>query len=387
MLAAIPLATASAAATGPRADGAPQPIGLLFVEQFHAAPARRRLSRQRARAVARHAASALANALEYDSLAADDAGARLQRLRWLTRRGNCPRQCCALLPGRGGRAWRWCSFRPISPSRRAANCSRARGATCSLPDDAIVSDMRIVAERSDVRAGDVLVTLAASRNSNSSCIAYWAKRKLPASGLAGIQAARLGPERGKTGHARALQPAHGRRRRNQGAAGQPGRTGTDLAQQQAELALTSPIDGQVLTWDVEQLLESRPVQRGKVLLTVGDLAGPWQLELRLPDHHAGYVLDARASGRRSAGRRFPAGDRSGHELSTDASKDSAWRPPDRRNLRVALLVTVAIDRDAVAELAAGGQRDRQDSLRPPVDRLCLVPRFDFGDPLAGCYFE
>ena len=57
--------------------------------------------------------------------------------------------------------------------------------------------------------------------------------------------------------------------------------------------MTSPIDGQILTWDVEpQLLESRPVQRGQVLLAVGDLAGPWQLELRLPDDHAGYVLEA-----------------------------------------------------------------------------------------------
>jgi hypothetical protein len=53
------------------------------------------------------------------------------------------------------------------------------------------------------------------------------------------------------------------------------------------------MDGEVLTWNVRQLLEDRPVSRGQVLLTVGDLSGPWKLDLRLPDSQTGHVLAAK----------------------------------------------------------------------------------------------
>ena len=66
-----------------------------------------------------------------------------------------------------------------------------------------------------------------------------------------------------------------------------------LGQQQAELTIGSPIDGEVLTWDVEQLLDARPVRRGQVLMTIADLDGPWELQLRVPDDQVGHVLDAR----------------------------------------------------------------------------------------------
>lgn len=65
-----------------------------------------------------------------------------------------------------------------------------------------------------------------------------------------------------------------------------------LRDQQAELEVRSPIQGQVLTWNVDQLLQARPVQRGQALLTVGQLEGPWILELDVPDDHIEFVLDA-----------------------------------------------------------------------------------------------
>lgn len=66
-----------------------------------------------------------------------------------------------------------------------------------------------------------------------------------------------------------------------------------LKTKQAESEVRSPMDGEVLTWNVQQLLEDRPVSRGQVLLTIGDLSGPWKLDLRLPDHRAGFVLAAK----------------------------------------------------------------------------------------------
>ena len=47
-----------------------------------------------------------------------------------------------------------------------------------------------------------------------------------------------------------------------------------LRGQREKLTLRSPIDGEVLTWDLEQTLSDRPVQRGQLLLSVGDLDGP-----------------------------------------------------------------------------------------------------------------
>ena len=66
-----------------------------------------------------------------------------------------------------------------------------------------------------------------------------------------------------------------------------------LRQQQADLVLTSPIDGQILTWEAARVLESRPVRRGDLLVEVANVAGPWVLEIRVPDQNIGYVNNAR----------------------------------------------------------------------------------------------
>lgn len=69
-----------------------------------------------------------------------------------------------------------------------------------------------------------------------------------------------------------------------------------LEQYEAELTLTSPLTGQVLTWNVEELLEGRPVEAGQRLLTVADVNGPWVLRIRVPDHDIRHAIDARAAG-------------------------------------------------------------------------------------------
>jgi hypothetical protein len=66
-----------------------------------------------------------------------------------------------------------------------------------------------------------------------------------------------------------------------------------LKLQQADLILTSPINGQILTWEAARVLERRPVRRGDLLVEVADVDGPWVLEIRVPDQNIGYVNDAR----------------------------------------------------------------------------------------------
>jgi multidrug resistance efflux pump len=65
-----------------------------------------------------------------------------------------------------------------------------------------------------------------------------------------------------------------------------------LQTQKDALQVRSPIAGYVLTWDLTQLLDARPVQRGQALMTVVDPSGDWVLKLDVPDDQIGYVLEA-----------------------------------------------------------------------------------------------
>ncbi|QDV83840.1 efflux RND transporter periplasmic adaptor subunit [Planctomycetes bacterium TBK1r] len=65
-----------------------------------------------------------------------------------------------------------------------------------------------------------------------------------------------------------------------------------VRKQRDSLEVRSPIGGRILTWDPEDLLADRPVQRGQLLVSVADLSGPWVLELLVPDRSAGHVISA-----------------------------------------------------------------------------------------------
>ncbi len=65
-----------------------------------------------------------------------------------------------------------------------------------------------------------------------------------------------------------------------------------LDQRYQALEVRSPISGTVITWDADRRLRARPVRRGQNLLTVADLDGPWELELRIEDDRLGHVREA-----------------------------------------------------------------------------------------------
>lgn len=66
-----------------------------------------------------------------------------------------------------------------------------------------------------------------------------------------------------------------------------------LREKEKELIVASPMDGEVVTWDVFNRLIFRPVNRGQVLLRVADTTAEWQLELHMPEYRIGEVLKAR----------------------------------------------------------------------------------------------
>ena len=62
-------------------------------------------------------------------------------------------------------------------------------------------------------------------------------------------------------------------------------------QKELELAVKSPMKGEVLTWDLQERLIDRPVSKGQILMRVADPDGPWQLELNMPENHIGPVVE------------------------------------------------------------------------------------------------
>jgi hypothetical protein len=59
-----------------------------------------------------------------------------------------------------------------------------------------------------------------------------------------------------------------------------------------ELEVRSPIDGQVVTWDIKNRLKRRPVQKGMLLLRVANPDGEWQLELHMAENRMGHITKA-----------------------------------------------------------------------------------------------
>ena len=65
-----------------------------------------------------------------------------------------------------------------------------------------------------------------------------------------------------------------------------------LQDREKRLIVRAPIAGIVTTFQVQQLLENRPVKRGDLLLQVMDEKGDWQLELEIAEHRVGRILKA-----------------------------------------------------------------------------------------------
>lgn len=56
-----------------------------------------------------------------------------------------------------------------------------------------------------------------------------------------------------------------------------------------ELEIRAPIDGVVVSWDVEKTLRQRPIMTGQVMLEVADLTKPLFLEMELPEKREGHL--------------------------------------------------------------------------------------------------
>jgi len=68
----------------------------------------------------------------------------------------------------------------------------------------------------------------------------------------------------------------------------------DLINERLEkLTVKSPIDGQVITWDVKKQLQNRPVETGQALLTIAAAGTDYEAELFMPERRIGHLHRAR----------------------------------------------------------------------------------------------
>ena len=121
-----------------------------------------------------------------------------------------------------------------------------------------------------------------------------------------------------------------------------------------QLNTTSPVDGQVVTWNVQETLHRRPIQRGQLLMTVAQPDGPWQLEIRMPEGQMGHVLRAQAENGRELGVRYMLASEPGRTY-----HGSVREVHDRAEVRGAegssVLMKVAIDRNDLQHLKPGAE--------------------------------
>ena len=125
-----------------------------------------------------------------------------------------------------------------------------------------------------------------------------------------------------------------------------------LHHEQGKLSVMSPIEGEVVTWDLEKHLRARPVNRGQLLVTVADINGPWRLELELPESQVQSLLDARESTDNALPIQFVLGTAPGqfHKASLTTVADTAQQ---HERLGVAVQLAANVDPEAAFHRRAG----------------------------------
>ncbi len=132
---------------------------------------------------------------------------------------------------------------------------------------------------------------------------------------------------------------------------------------QLELDVTSPMKGQVITWDLWDRLIHRPVQRGQILMRVANPDGRWQLELKMPENHMGPVIERQKYLCGSARKELR------KLLVQDAREKSPEAPEEEINQVVKTELDKALDEELSQQISEIYQRRLCGALRPIVEEV------------------
>jgi hypothetical protein len=144
-----------------------------------------------------------------------------------------------------------------------------------------------------------------------------------------------------------------------------------------DLVVTSPIDGQVITWEVRQKLSRRPLQQGETLMKVADPSGDWQLELHMPENHMGHIFAAQKALGESLEVPYILATEPGtthYGKVTEIQRSAEVHGEDGNTV----LIKVAIDKNDIPQLQPGaGVTAKVDCGRRPLGYVLLHDVFEF----------
>lgn len=127
-----------------------------------------------------------------------------------------------------------------------------------------------------------------------------------------------------------------------------------LEEKMKRLEVLSPIEGEVVTWDVRDNLMQRPVQPGQVMMTVIDPTQEWILEIRMPEkriQHIQYALEHQPDSEQLEVTYIMASD-PGRQLTGHVTEIQRLAQPDQAEGQIVKL-KVAIDKQDIHHLRAG----------------------------------
>jgi multidrug resistance efflux pump len=321
-------------------------IGALVVEQLADGEDPPDL-RQRTELVARHAAAALANALDHNSVLLLPLWKALGRMRWVMEARNLPKLLLAagLLIGLVAalcvvpRDFDVAADGKLRPQVRREVFAGIDGVVVDVPVEHLQS----------VREGDVVARL---RNTEleveieSLLGQKTATRERILSVQRALLDTRLSPQD--------QNRANGELATLKETADSIERMLTLVREKEQSLTITAPTTGQIATWKVRDLLLRRPVQSGQSLMKVIDPAGEWELELEVPERRMKHIAEAALDGGEPLQVTFvlathPELRLTGRVVRVDQTAEV------RENSVNSVLVRVAVDKHALPDLRDGAK--------------------------------
>ncbi|MCB9939218.1 MAG: HlyD family efflux transporter periplasmic adaptor subunit [Planctomycetaceae bacterium] len=341
MLAVIPLYPPTTEDESDKSGDPREAIGALIVEELASSRIDNGMS-ERVEIVATHAASALANAIEHESLFLLPVWRAIGKAKWIVQARTLPKTIAisvaviavilslVLVP----KDFDLAAKGKLQPAVRREIFAHLDGVVIDVP----------VAHEQAVHKGDVL-----ARMSNN-------KLEVEIANL-------IGKKRTTQERIRSLTRAQYDQKLTVEQQNQMAGELLELAQaeesidrelallreQQERLVLRSEMDGQVVTWSVGDVLLRRPVQRGQILMTVVDPTGDWELELNMPERRMGHLIEAVNAGERLPAVTFNLASHPGKEFEgrvTEIHRVAEVRGEDGNTV----LLRVAVDKAALPEL-------------------------------------
>ncbi len=267
--------------------GKSQPLGVLVVERFQGEDDEG--LRGRVDAVCRHGTLALKNALELGSIPLARPLKLLGKASYLLRGRRLPKTLCAMFAVAAAVFALVTVPADFEVEARGELQPRDRRDVFA-PSDGVVSSLQVV-HAARVKSNDLLLTLRRPEL-DLEFQRIWGELQTTQQRLVAIEAERLQSRHETPEENRRFYRLTAEEEELKEWARSLQRQYEIVQEQKSVLEVRSPIDGQVLTWNIKTLLEARPVQQGQLLATVASLRGAWVLELEVPGDRIADVLAA-----------------------------------------------------------------------------------------------